>query len=103
MTMNEVDHISAALKLQCQNHHGLGILKKHRGQTAITYNGRPWALMIHEGFFSFPVCPGGCQYEVVEIPERLEAKLDELANNRDIDEETYTLRFLGPPRATGEQ
>jgi hypothetical protein len=48
------------------------------------------------------VCPGGCPHEVVEIPEKLKAKLDELANNPDDDEDSYTLRFLGPPRVLGQ-
>jgi hypothetical protein len=94
--MSEPDKISAVLHLRCPNHHDLGNLLTHRYGGGITYAGRDWAPMIHEGFFSLPVCPGGCQYEVVEIPEKLEAKLRELADDRERDEETYDLRFLGP-------
>jgi hypothetical protein len=47
------------------------------------------------------VCPGGCQHEVAEIPEKLDAILTELANNPDKDEDSYTLNFLGPPREMG--
>jgi hypothetical protein len=35
------------------------------------------------------------------MPEKLKAKLDELANNPDEDEDSYTLNFLGPPREFG--
>jgi hypothetical protein len=95
------DQRSAQLKLRCPNRHDLGSLVKHRGQTAITYAGYPWGIRIHDGFFGFPVCPGGCQHEVAEIPEKLEAVLTELANNPDKDEDSYTLNFLGPPREMG--
>jgi hypothetical protein len=101
------DNISALLSLECKHHHGCGRLITHRGHTAIDYINldglrRPWTLQFYDGFFSLPVCPGGCQYEVVEVPEKLEAKLSELANNPNEDADTYTLKFLGPPRETGE-
>jgi hypothetical protein len=95
------DDVSAELKLRCPNSHDLGSLVKHRGQTPITYAGHPWGIRIYDGFFGFPVCPGGCQHEVAEIPEKLDAILTELANNPDKDEDSYTLRFLGPPRELG--
>jgi hypothetical protein len=95
------DHVSAQLKLRCPNQHDLGSLIKHRGQTAITYAGFPWGIRIHDGFFGFPVCPGGCQHEVAEMPEKLDAILTELANDPDKDEESYTLNFMGPPREMG--
>lgn len=99
----EVDNISAVLNLRCPNHHNLGRLLTHRHQAMITHNGRPWTDRIVAGFFSFPVCPGGCQFEVVGLPEELEAKLRELANDPAKDEDTYMLRgFLGPPRQEGE-
>lgn len=100
------DNISAELSLECRNHHYCGRLITHRGQPAIDYRNvdglrHPWTLHIHDGFFSLPTCPGGCQHEVAEIPEKLKAKLDELANNPDEDEDSYTLNFLGPPRELG--
>lgn len=101
------DNISALLTLECRNHHYCGQLITHRGGPAIDYrnvNGvrLPWTLHIHDGFFSLPTCPGGCNYEVAEIPETLDAKLNELANNPDEDQASYTLRFLGPPRELGQ-
>lgn len=100
------DNISAVLTLECRNHHYCGQLITHRGGPAVDYrnvNGLrlPWTHQIYDGFFSLPVCPGGCQHEVVEIPEKLKAKLDELANNPDEHEESYILKFLGPPRELG--
>ena len=100
--MNEIDNISGVLNLRCPNHHDLGRLLKQRHGGTITYGNRPWTLMMDQGFFSFPVCPGGCQYEVVGLPEDLEAKLTELANDSEAEQDTYTLKFLGPPRETSD-
>jgi hypothetical protein len=101
------DNISAVLSLECKHHHYCGRLITHRGQAAIDYRNvgglrLPWTFQFYDGFFSLPVCPGGCPHEVVEIPEKLKAKLDELANNPDEDEDSYTLKFLGPPRVLGQ-
>lgn len=95
------DHKSARIHLRCPNSHDLGSLTKHPGQRAITFAGYPWDMRIHDGFFGFPVCPGGCQHEVAEIREKLEQLLTELADNPDKDEDCYTLQFLGPPRELG--
>ena len=62
----------------------------------------PWILHIPDDMFSLPTCPGGCQHELAEIPERLQAKLEELANQPDKDQGSYTLPFLGPPRELGQ-
>lgn len=100
------DNIAAVLSLECRNHHYCGQLITHRGHAAIDYLNvdglrHPWTLHIHDGFFSLPTCPGGCQHEVAEVPEELEAILTELAKNPDEDEDSYTLKFLGPPRELG--
>jgi hypothetical protein len=100
------DNISALLTLECRNHHYCGRLITHREGPAVDYVNvdglrRPWTLQIYDGFFSLAACPGGCQHEVAEIPEKLEAKLDELANNPHEDEDSYALTFLGPPRELG--
>ncbi len=34
-------------------------------------------------------------------PRKLQVKLNELADNPDEDQGSYTLRFLGPPRELG--
>jgi hypothetical protein len=101
------DNISALLTLECRNRHYCGQLITQRGHTAIDYRNldgvrAPWILHIHGGMFSLPTCPGGCQYELAEIPERLQAKLDELASDPDEDQGSYTLPFLGPPRELGQ-
>jgi len=100
------DNISALLSLECPNHHYCGQLITHRGHTAIDYRNLdgvrvPWILHVHGGMFSLPSCPGGCRQEVADIPERLQAKLDELANNPDEDQASHILPFLGPPRELG--
>jgi hypothetical protein len=101
------DDISALLTLECRNQHYCGQLLAHRGDEAIDYrnlNGVrvPWILHIHDGMFSLPTCPGGCQHELAEIPDRLQTKLDELANHPDEDQGSYILPFLGPPRELGQ-
>jgi len=100
------DNVSALLTLECPNHHDCGQLITHRGHGAIDYrnvNGvrLDWTTHIVDGFFSLPTCPGGCQNEVAEILEKLQVKLNELADNPDEDQGSYTLRFLGPPRELG--
>lgn len=100
------DNVSVQLTLECGNHHYCGQLTTHQGGPAIDYRNLdglrvPWTLHIHDGFFSLPTCPGGCNYEVAEIPARLLAKLDEVAKNPDEDQGTYILPFLGPPRELG--
>jgi hypothetical protein len=100
------DDISALLTLECPNHHYCGQLITHRGHGDIDYrnvNGvrLPWTTHIFDGFFGLPTCPGGCEYEVAEMPERLQVKLNELADNPDEDQGSYTLPFLGPPRELG--
>lgn len=100
------DNISALLTLECPNHHYCGQLITDGRDEAIDYrnvNGvrLHWTAHIVDGFFGLPTCPGGCPYEVAEIPETLHVKLNELANNPDEDQGSYTLRFLGPPRELG--
>jgi hypothetical protein len=101
------DNISALLTLECRDHHYCGQLITHRGQTAIDYRDLdgvqvPWLVHIYDGMFSLPTCPGGCQHELAEVPEKLLEKLDELANNPGEDQGSYTLPFLGPPRELGQ-
>jgi hypothetical protein len=101
------DNVAAVLSLECRNHHYCGQLITHRGHGAIDYRNLsgvrvPWILHINGGMFSLPTCPGGCQHELAEIPERLQAKLGELANNPDEDQASYILPFLGPPRELGQ-
>jgi hypothetical protein len=100
------DNISALLTLECPNHHDCGQLITHAGHGDVDYrnvNGirLHWTAHIVDGFFSLPTCPGGCQYEVAEIPEKLQVKLNELVDNPDEDQGAYILRFLGPPRELG--
>jgi hypothetical protein len=101
------DNISALLTLECLNHHYCGQLITRRGHGAIDYRNldgvrAPWILHIHDGMFSLPTCPGGCQHELAEVPERLQAKLAELVNHPNEDQGSYTLPFLGPPRDLGQ-
>jgi hypothetical protein len=103
------DNEAAVLSLECPNQHHCGQLITHLGQTAAAIEYRnlsgvrvPWILHIHGGMFSLSTCPGGCQHELAEIPERLQAKLGELAVNPDGDQDSYTLPFLGPPRELGQ-
>ena len=98
--------ISALLTLHCKNNHFLGKLITRPPRATIGYvdsDGvlRPWTDQFRYGFFSLPVCPGGCEYEVAETLDKLHAKLKELATDPDRHEDTYTLRFLGPARAAG--
>jgi hypothetical protein len=58
-------------------------LEARSNRLAHFYEAFPWILPIHDGVFSLPTCPGGCQHELSEIPEKLQAKLEELANNPD--------------------
>jgi hypothetical protein len=110
MTESEsADNVAAMLSLECPNHHHCGQLIAHRGQTAaavdyLNLSGVrvSWILHVHDGMFSLPTCPGGCQFQLAEIPEKLLAKLDELANNPDEDQDSYTLPFLGPPTELGQ-
>jgi hypothetical protein len=92
--------------MECRNQHYCGQLITHREDGAIDYRNLdgvrvPWILYIHDGMFSLPTCPGSCQHELAEIPNRLQAKLDELANHPDEDRDSYILPFLGPPRELG--
>jgi hypothetical protein len=100
--------IAAVLSLECPNHHPCGQLITHVGETAAAIDYRnldgvraPWIMHVHDGMFSLPTCPGGCQHQLAEIPEKLQAKLDELANNPGEDQDSYTLPFLGPPGELG--
>jgi hypothetical protein len=101
------DNLSALLTLECRNQHYCGQLITHRGDAAIDYRNLdgvrvPWILHIHDGMFSLPTCPGGCPHELAEIPDRLQTKLDEIANHPDEDQVSYILPFLGPPRELGQ-
>jgi hypothetical protein len=98
--------ISALLTLHCKNNHFLGRLITRRPHAVIRYVNpggvrHPWTDHFHCGLFSLPVCPGGCQYEVAETLDNLQAKLEELAADPDRYEDTYTLKFLGPAREAG--
>jgi hypothetical protein len=106
MSTDSEPHISALLMLHCKNNHFLGELITHLPHATIGYVNpggirRPWTDHFHCGFFSLPVCPGGCEFEVAETLDKLHAKLTELAADPNRCEDTYTLKFLGPARGAG--
>jgi hypothetical protein len=47
------------------------------------------------------VCPGGCEYEVAETLDKLDAKLKELAADPERYEDSYTLKFVRPASEAG--
>ncbi|HME75555.1 MAG TPA: hypothetical protein VKI00_07815 [Mycobacterium sp.] len=98
--------ISALLTLHCRNNHFLGKLVTHLPRATIRYVDpaglvRPWTDQFRYGFFSLPVCPGGCEYEVAETLDKLHAKLKELAADPERYQDTYALTFLQPAREAG--
>jgi hypothetical protein len=106
MSTESGPNISALLKLHCKNNHFLGKLITHLPHATIGYVDpggvrHPWTDQFHCGFFSLPSCPGGCEYEVAETLDKLQAKLTDLAADPDRYEDTYTLKFRGPAREAG--
>ncbi len=106
MSIESGPKISALLTLNCKNNHFLGRLITRPPRATIGYVDpggvlHPWTDRFRYGFFSLPVCPGGCEYEVAETLDKLGAKLKELAADPGRYEETYTLKFLRPAREVG--
>jgi hypothetical protein len=106
--MSDAGRIGALLRLMCPNGHDVGLLfMRGRGPPRIEYKRAGqldpphfWPLD-KDGFYSEPVCPGGCRYEVGELADRLVQTVVALANDSTTGHDSYTLTFLGPAQASG--
>jgi hypothetical protein len=106
MSTESGPEISALLTLHCKNNHFLGKLITRLPHATIGYVDpggvrHPWTDRFHCGSFKLPVCPGGCEYEVAETLDKLDAKLKELAADPERYEDSYTLKFVRPASEAG--
>jgi hypothetical protein len=101
------EHVSALLRLVCRRGHHVGQLfmpshaHHHIEYRKAGQTGTPefWPLD-RADFWSEPVCPGGCQFEVGAPADGLIRRVVALANNPDADEGTFTLTHIRPAQAT---